>query len=67
MKRLTGQNENRIKRAEAARLIGVGPATLRRYELRGMLQGFKVNSRLTLYRLRDVLRIANGEVEFSSH
>jgi hypothetical protein len=58
--------EKRIRRSVAAVMLGLSPASLRRYELRGILQGFKLNSRITLYKEVDVLRLANGELETSS-
>lgn len=58
----TSKLDKRVRRSEAAQIIGVGPRSLRRYEVRGILPGIRLNSRMTVYRLVDVLRIANGEV-----
>jgi len=50
-----------MKRSAAALMLGVTPATLRRYELRGILPAVRLNSRLTLYREADVLKLVSGE------
>jgi hypothetical protein len=58
--------EKRLRRSAAAALLGLSPATLRRYELQGILPAVKLNSRITLYREDDVLKLASGEVEAGS-
>jgi predicted site-specific integrase-resolvase len=53
--------EKRIRRSAAAAMLGVTPATLRRYELKGLLPAIRLNSRLTIYKESDVLKLANGQ------
>jgi hypothetical protein len=53
-----------IRRSRAAEMLGrVCPRTVKRYEDLGFLTPFRVNSRLTLYRLGDVQRIMAGQVD----
>jgi hypothetical protein len=48
--------------AETAALLCVSRRTLRRCELKGLLQAVKLNQRVTRYRLGDVLRLLGKEV-----
>lgn len=57
------QKEKLLRRSRAAELLGLCPATLRRYERSGVLAPVKLNSRLTLYKEADILNIIAGRVE----
>ena len=48
---------NLIKRKEAARLLGVHPETVRRWQYKKLLPAIQFNSRTTRYRREDVLRL----------
>jgi hypothetical protein len=61
--KVTGKKDKLVKRSQAANLLGVGPRTLRRYELTGLLTPIKPNCRLVLYRLADVEKIQSGEIQ----
>jgi predicted site-specific integrase-resolvase len=58
---LTGADQL-VRPGEAAELLAVSRRSLRRFELNGRLQAVKLNSRITRYRLGDVLRLAGKEV-----
>jgi predicted site-specific integrase-resolvase len=51
-----------VRPTEAAALLALSRRTLRRYEINGQLRPVKLNSRVTRYRLADVLRLLGKEV-----
>jgi len=62
MHNATTNIENRLHRRDVARLAGVHVGTVARWERKGLLPGIKLNSRLTLYKESDVLRMLNGDL-----
>jgi hypothetical protein len=53
-------NKRLVKRSAACALIGRTPRTLRRFELQGILQPVKLNSRSTAYYEEDLLRLVEA-------
>ncbi len=53
-----------LSRRQVAKFMGLHPGSIKRYEKAGILPAYKINSRLTRYDERDVLRfIEEGRVE----
>lgn len=53
---------NLIKRKEAARILGVHPETVRRWQCKNLLPAVIFNSRTTRYRREDILRLISDAV-----
>jgi hypothetical protein len=51
-----------VKRSAAAELLDRDARTLRRYELQGLLQPIKLNSRSTCYYLSDVVHLQQAGI-----
>ena len=53
-----------LSRRQVAAIMGLHPGSVKRYEKAGILPAYKINSRLTRYDERDVLRfIEDGRVK----
>lgn len=59
-------SKRRVKRSYAACICGLSPRTLRRYELTGALTPIKVNCRLVVYPLDQVIALADGKAATTS-
>jgi predicted site-specific integrase-resolvase len=57
------EQDRLVKPDEAADLLALSRRTLRRYEVAGRLTPIKLNSRVTRYRVADLLRLIGKEVE----
>lgn len=54
------QAEQLIRPDEAGQLLSLSRRTLRRYEVDGKLKAIKLNSRVTRYKLADVVQLTGG-------
>ena len=56
------EQDRLVKPEEAADLLALSRRTLRRYEVAGKLLPIKLNSRVTRYRVADLMRLMGKEV-----